>query len=68
MLAEGLTVAVHEQLSRAQQDALTVQLMFNRGLAYALVGVGFVGGISVESSSKPGSNPATEEGQETVIG
>ena len=47
VLAEGLEGRVQEKLSTDQQAALEAQLSFNRRLAYALVGVGFIGALSL---------------------
>ena len=47
VLAEGLTGMAQEELARGQQEALEAQLQFNRKLAYALVGVGLVGALSL---------------------
>ena len=47
VLAEGLEGMVQEKFSRDQQAALVAQLSFNRRLAYALVGVGLLGALSL---------------------
>ena len=47
VLAEGLGGTVQKHLSRGHQVALEAQLRFNRKLAYALVGVGLVGALSL---------------------
>ena len=50
VLAEDLEGTVQEKLSRDQQAALEAQLSFNRKLAYALVGVGLLGALSLAVS------------------
>ena len=50
VLAEGLTGMAIRELSRGQQEALDAQFRLNRKLAYALVGVGLLGALSLAVS------------------
>ena len=47
VLAERLEGTVQEGISKGHQAALEAQLSFNRRLAYALVGVGLLGALSL---------------------